>query len=154
MKSRQLEEIKVEPQNVGLEQPLGRFLILLFRKFEDELLESLSAANYQDISSSDLNVLRNIESQGKPMVEIARLSGVTKQAISKQVRSLIDRGYLRLDAHDSDKRAVLVRFSTKGEAMIRTVITIIAKIEVRYSGHLGVRNFKKLKQDLLSLIRT
>ena len=130
-------------------QPLGRHLILLFRAFEDELLEHLG--DYPDVTPSDLQVLRFVRPEGSQAVEIARLAGITKQGAGKAIHSLEDRGYLVRHPDPDDSRAKRIMFTERGEALISRMITVITDIEHRYATLLGPDQLTALKDTLKML---
>lgn len=152
MKKYRLDEIKVEANLLNSHQPLGRFLIVLFRQFEDELLEELEKFGYQ-ITSADLSVLRHIDPRGSHPVKIAELSGVSKQAISKQISKLEMRGLIQKKSDHNDSRAVQLTFTKEGKLLIQHSIRIISKIEKSYARKLGGKdNLGFLKASLKKLI--
>ena len=88
--------------NVDQNQPLGRFLILLFRSFEDDLVSRLKVDGYSNVSPTDLNVLRFVKPTGSTSIEIAKLAGITKQAVAKNVATIETKGYLKRQQNTED----------------------------------------------------
>ncbi len=145
-----LQRIRVDRPND--EQPLARHLILLFRAFEDELLTGLHAhAEFRSITAADHDVLRYIRPEGSTAVEIARLNGTTKQAVSKAIASLERRGFVVRTPDPVDRRAVRITFSDKGFGLVTEAVRIIGAIEARQAKRVGAREYRKLKQMLQSL---
>lgn len=148
-----VDEIRVEAAQLNFAQPLGRFLIVLFRQFEDEVLEELKALGHESISASDLNVIRHVDPQGISSNRIAQLAGVTKQAIGKQVDRLENIGIVKRDSHPDDQRVKLVVFTKKGRKLVQDCIEVIGRIENRYARILGgkseLENVKRSLQILL-----
>jgi DNA-binding MarR family transcriptional regulator len=149
---KKLSRIKIHPQDLNHEQPLARFMISLFNLFENELMASLSKENISDVTRSDFNVLRFVEPSGSNVSQLAQYADVSKQAISKQVDSLIRRGYLRKMSDATDGRQVSIVFTRKGETLIGSSIEIIAKIEARFERKLGSTAYHRIKNDLNALI--
>ncbi|MCX6119227.1 MAG: MarR family transcriptional regulator [Proteobacteria bacterium] len=150
--TKKLSRIKIHPQDLNHEQPLARFMISLFNLFENDLMASLSKENIIDVTRSDFNVLRYVDPSGSTVSQLAQYAGVSKQAISKQVDSLIRRGYLRKMSDAIDGRQVNIVFTRKGETLIGSSINIIAKIEARFERKLGSTAYRRLKSDLSSLM--
>ena len=147
-----LNEIKIEPAVLDMAQPLGRFLITLFRQFENELTHELKKLGYT-ISTSDFNAIRNIEPGGSNPVRIAELAGITKQAMSKQLAKLEKSGLIKKIEDEKDQRAKLIVFTKKGEQFLHHAIAIIAKIEKRFAEKLGSeKQLLLLKTNLQNLI--
>ena len=148
----QIKKVKVHPQEIDQHQPLARFMITLFNLFEDEIISALSESTYSEISRSDLNTLRYIDQAGVTVGQLARFSGVSKQAISKQLEDLVERGYVQKTADENDGRIVRVKFSNKGLGLLNTLIKIISGIEARYQKKIGKLEYDKLKRNLGILV--
>lgn len=153
-KTPSIDQITIRSADLNLQQPLGRFLITLFRQFEDELVEELRKRGYRSVIASDFNVLRFVDPQGISAVEIARLAGITKQAVSKQIAKLERAGFLKRKAHPTDQRARIVVFTKKGEKLLTNAIVIIQAIEDRYISLIGAREVNRLKKKLGQLLKS
>ncbi|MNK01147.1 MarR family protein [compost metagenome] len=148
-----INEIRVEASQLNFNQPLGRFLIILFRQFEDELISELKMLGHETISASDLNVIRHVDPQGISSNRIAQLAGVTKQAIGKQIDKLEKDGIVKRMNHPDDQRVKLIIFTKKGQKLVLDSIVIIGKIENRYARILGGKNeLENIKRSLQSLL--
>ncbi|MFN7824102.1 MAG: MarR family winged helix-turn-helix transcriptional regulator [Pseudobdellovibrionaceae bacterium] len=147
-----LKDVKVHKQELNLDQPLARFLITLFNEFETELITQLEFNKVTDVTRADMNVLRNIDAQGTTVVEIAKMTGVTKQAISRQVDSLEQKGYIRKKVNPEDKRSSPIGLTKKGEEFVMLAIQIIQGIESSYKRRLGQEAYQDLKKSLAKLL--
>lgn len=132
-------------------QPLGRYLILVFREFELEVLGALRQAGYTDLSPADLDILRFIKPDGSRAADVAQLAGITKQGVAKALTSLEERGYLRRRADGADSRAKVIEFTRAGETLIAKAIDAIRRVEHRHERLLGRRKMQDLKQMLRRL---
>jgi len=150
---KRINEVKVRASDLNIEQPLGRFLITLFRIFEDELITGLNQLKYKNVTTTDFNVLRFIDPQGMQSVEIAKLAGVSKQAMSRQILQLEKRGLILRRQDPYDSRAQLVCFSEQGAKLIEDSISILESIEKRYSKILGEKELEHLKKQIKKLIK-
>lgn len=133
-------------------QPTGRLLILLFRRFEEDLVRRLEEKGYGDVGLAQLNVVRHLPPEGAQVVELARWAGLTKQAIGKLVAELREAGYLTTRPHEDDGRAVKVTFSRKGERLVQDAITIIRGIEARYAARIGDDALARMRASLIELL--
>jgi hypothetical protein len=93
-----LDQRKLLVDRVDEYQPLGRYLVLLFRPFEDDLVGRLRVFGYLDVSPTDLNVLRFVRPTGSTSVEIAKLASVSRQGIAKSIAA-IEAHYSRLSLY-------------------------------------------------------
>lgn len=154
MNKSRINDVVVAPEKLNLEQPLGRFLIVLFRQFEDELIQTLHRKGYHRVTASDFSVLRHVDPKGISIVEIAELAGISKQAVSKTVQQLEREGLLKKQSDPNDLRAIKVVFTKKGTHLIELCIAIIRSIEKKYSKTLGGDvHLNHLKSILMSLIK-
>ena len=147
-----IDEIAVRPGELDFRQPLGRFLIMLFRQFEDELLAGLRERGHARINASDFNVLRFVDPRGISGAEVAKLAGVSKQAISRQVAALERARLVARKGSPNDQRAKVIVFTKKGERLVRDAIDVIRQIERRYDAALGEGELDRLKVQLGRLI--
>ncbi len=148
----QLDPQKILIDAVDQHQPLGRFLILLFRSFEDDLVRRLEAEGYSDVTPADLNVLRFVRPSGSTSIEIAKLAGVTKQAIAKSIAAIERKGYIKRQPNSEDGRSQIIVFSPKGMRLLKVCIAAISQIESVYEAKLGKNAFAQLKYALTQLI--
>jgi DNA-binding MarR family transcriptional regulator len=97
------------------------------------------------------NVLRWLGDPGQRVSELSRLSGVSKQAISQQVRYLAGHGYVRLDPDPGDARAKVVRLTGRGHASHRAALAAFAAIERDLAQRLGEARFDDLRAALAAV---
>lgn len=145
-----LDQIRVD--SLDAHQPLGRYLILLFRAFERDLITALQQAGFDDVSEADLQILRFVRPEGSTAKEITALAGISKQAVGKTLASLESTGYLQRQPHAADGRARLVTFTPRGEALLWAAIGHIAGVEQAYATQLGAERFGDLKAMLATLL--
>lgn len=147
-----LKKVKIHPQDLNFEQPLARFMISLFNLFEDEIISSLSKTSYKEVTRTDLNAMRYIDAKGLTATQLAKFAGISKQAMSKQIEDLTQRGYVRKVADIDDGRIYKILFTDKGVSLINYLIGIIKEIEHRYERKIGKSEYLKLKTNLKILI--
>jgi DNA-binding MarR family transcriptional regulator len=147
-----LDPRRILVDDVDQHQPLGRFLILLFRSFEDDLVTRLKTDGYLDVSPTDLNVLRFVKTTGSTSMEIAKLAGVSKQAIAKSIATIEAKGYLKRQPNAQDGRSQFITFTPKGMRLLKSCMLAIAQIEKIYEKKLGKKAFVGLKLTLTQLL--
>ena len=84
-------------------------------------------------------VLGNIHTEGTRLVELARRLGVTRQAASQIVQQIERKGFLERTADPDDGRAVLVRHTPAGRALLLDALTLMHEIETGYAELVGTR---------------
>jgi DNA-binding MarR family transcriptional regulator len=128
---------------------------LVTRASEAEMRETLSRLRqrgYQDVTNSDTALLANLDTADTTISALARRTGVTRQAASQQLAVLSQKGYVSRKPDPADSRAILVRRTAKGQALMRDALEIVAEIEAGYDGLLGAERLAALKELLTELV--
>jgi DNA-binding MarR family transcriptional regulator len=128
---------------------------LVTRASEAEMRETLSRLRqrgYQDVTNTDTALLANLDTADTTISALARRSGVTRQAASQQLALLSQKGYVSREPDPADSRAILVRRTAKGQALMRDALEIVAEIEAEYAGILGAGRLAVLKELLTDLV--
>jgi len=131
-------------------QPLvGALLRLTHEHVVNRMLEALNAQGY-DISPTELAVFMYPGPHGMRPIEIARKCHMGRQAMNYVLTGLEKRGYIeRLDGANGLAR--VVHLSAPGQAALALMRKTVAQIEQEWTGHLGERRFKALKETLQDL---
>lgn len=127
---------------------LGRLEAAFIAEFDRRIAESefcaLSLAHSR-------NVLRHVSSEPKRAIELAAISGVSKQAISQQLVHLEANGYVTLEPCPGDARARLVTLTDRGRAAQRLVKELFAEIEGDWFAEIGARDGASVRRILTKL---
>ncbi|MDH5300842.1 MAG: MarR family transcriptional regulator [Gammaproteobacteria bacterium] len=134
-------------------EPTGRLLLNLFRKFESAALTTLATQGFADVTLSHLNVLRHLNPEGMRQVALAKDAGLSKQAVGAIVKELEVKGYLQVVPDDTDGRAHKVIYTAKGKRWLDAAIRVIAAIENDYRLTLGETRYQQLRDDLILLLK-
>lgn len=112
-------------------RPLGALLGLAQARFHEECEERLAVAGFSDLSLSHVvNVMRHVHGQQPRRIsEIVQLASVSKQAVSQQISSLVENGYVIVTRDEHDARAKCVALTARGQSCRRVVRTIFAEVE-------------------------
>lgn len=131
--------------------PIARLTAIAFRTLIDDLHLRLRERGFRDVRPSYGFVL--LEARNRPLgvVEVARLMGVTKQAASKLVDSMVDANYLR-DVEADDARARLVALSPRGRRLLSAVEEIYRELEAEWAQTIGRARVEALRDDLVRVL--
>jgi len=143
-----------EPISQVRDVHLGRMLLKLERKFTRLVLDKLAQDGLDDITLRHFVVIPFIDEKGIRAVEIARQVGISKQAVSKLVDELLQKGYVSLKADPADGRASLVYMSPKGNDFLRRAIEHTKQVETSWQAVVGKQEFKVMKQAMSTLLKT
>ena len=119
-------------------------LPLVADRVEEELLERTRAKGHDGLQLSHARLVGLLGEAEMGVSELARLQGVSRQATGATVNSLEALGYVRRDPHETDGRAVHVRLTERGVALVRDSLEALEELEERFRKILGVRRFADL----------
>jgi DNA-binding MarR family transcriptional regulator len=136
------------------DEHLGRMLLKLERHFTRQVLSKLAADGIEDITLRHFVVIPHIDHQGVRAIDIARQVGISKQAVSKLVDELVQKGYLELKPDPSDGRASLVFMSPKGNEFLKKAIKHTQQVEKKWANEVGQQEFKSLKSAMVTLLKS
>lgn len=140
------------PDDAFRRQNLGRLLIRAFNAFEDYHVRRLGEEGFADFTVAETAVLRNVETGGSRITDIARRAKVTPQAISQLVAGLEGKGYLTNAPDPTDGRARRVRLTDRGLALIAQGQDITRELHERWAEILGAEALSELQRLLAHLV--
>jgi len=119
--------------------PLHALLARAHARFVGECERRLAEEGFGDLAvAHGANVLRFLHlDRAVPVAEVVRRSGVSKQAISQQVRHLAARGYLTVEPGETDGRSKALRFTERGERSKQVAVRITADVEREWALRYG-----------------
>ena len=127
------------------------FLRLLLRVSQIEtmdLVERLHTNGHGAVQRAHIAVLGNIDTEGTRLVEVARRLGVTRQAASQMVREIERKGFLQRASDPADGRAVRVRHTPSGRALLLDALALMHEIESGYAELVGPRTMSQMRRAL------
>jgi DNA-binding MarR family transcriptional regulator len=87
---------------------------------------------------------RGVHDAGQLMVEM----GVTKQAVSKLVETLVTAGYVDRKSNEADRRRSDLLLTAKGRKAVRIIESAVRTTERRFIVEVGAESFGQLRQAL------
>jgi len=133
--------------------PLARLMAMAFRTLMDDLHEQLARRGWKDVRPAYGYVLLAARDASITVTEVAALLGVTKQAASKLIETMVSDGYLRRGDHPEDARSKQLKPSAKGARLLTTVEAIYAEIEAEWAAVIGASAFERMRVDLTRALR-
>jgi DNA-binding MarR family transcriptional regulator len=132
------------------------FLSRLFAK-SYRLIKSLNAKylnelGYFDFKVGHVMVMMNLKPDGTTAAEIAKKVRVSKQAMSKLVQELIEKGYLQRIQHPMDQRATLIQLTSSGAEFLQALHDCRYKVEEEIAQVIGEEKLQNLHAILGELM--
>lgn len=116
---------------------IGRLLNNAVRRFEDRVLELMTAAGYEETRISHVNLTRNLDRDGTRITELASRAGMTKQAMSELVEQCEGIGLVRREIDPADKRARIIHFTRLGLQWLDAFSRAVDRAEQEMRAELG-----------------
>ena len=131
------------------EPQLARLLLAAHRTLSADLADELDERGWPDIRASQAALVLNVDRRfGTRLTELARRSGVTKQAMMIVVDELEVRGLVRRTPDPDDGRAKVVRLTARGRTFAAECRRAVAAVEARAKRNLGGRRYDGLRETL------
>jgi DNA-binding MarR family transcriptional regulator len=127
---------------------IGRLLNNAVRRFEARVFELLAAAGHAEARLTHLNLTRNLDAAGTRMTELARRSGVTKQAIGELIVQCEELGLVKRVPDPTDGRAKFVKFTGRGLEWLKAFRAALEQAEAEMQEELGALRLDGLKAAL------
>src|SRR5579859_2580452 len=131
---------------------LYRLLLRASQAERRDTLARLRQAGYTDVTHADTALLASLDTDDTTISALARRCGITRQAASQQLALLERKGYVSREPDPGDSRAVLVRRTARGQALLHDALEAVADIEAEYAEHLGAERLAALKELLADLV--
>ncbi len=129
----------------------GRLLYEGFELYNSALLKSLKPVEFSGIRNTHLNLLRHLDADGTRMSDLATRSNLTKAAITSLVGACKGLDLVTVEQSAGDARERLVRFSPKGQDLMKHIEKTIRAIERRLNVQLGEDVYAQLRSALMDL---
>lgn len=114
-------------------------------KFLTARAEILARENgFDDFRMHYMGFLANIGPEGATASEIARRIWVTKQAMSKLMAELRQKGYIHFIPHETDRRAQVIHLTEKGIGLLKCSISVSEQLKKEFEMLVGPENIETL----------
>jgi DNA-binding MarR family transcriptional regulator len=117
-----------------------------------QVMEGLAHAGFGDLRPAHCTVFQHLPLQGLRLTALAEAALLTKQSMGYLVDDLEGLGYVERAPDPTDRRAKLVRLTTRGRQVDDTVRGVIRQMESDWAQRMGPENFAQLAQQLRALI--
>lgn len=110
----------------------------------------LKAAGWSEITRAQSLVLAHLDPEGTRSTELARRSGVTRQAVHQTIQELVELGVLELAADPTSQRAKLVVLTRRGKRLVDDAQEIFRELEAILERRIGRKRVARLRRALES----
>ena len=131
--------------------PLPALLYATRGTYTEAVRRAQAKAGCEDVPASGELILNAMEWSGASLERIVRWLGVTKQAVSQAVETLVVRGYLERTRDASDRRRVNLLPTAKGRAAGKAARAAIEALDRELRARVGAQHIAYTRTTLLAL---
>ncbi len=139
--------MKTKPHNVAA------VLLAAARAHTGAVVARLAQRGYTDFPFASASLLWLLDEGGTRSTLLAQRAGVTKQAMSQQVRLMERQGYLEQVADPNDTRAKVVRMTPRGEAVKTACVEVREELNQRVAKLIGREEAREMESNLDEMTR-
>lgn len=132
--------------------PLARLFAIAYRDLLEDLHERIRARGWLDVRPSYGYVLLAARDEHTSVTALAGLMGVSKQAASKLVDTMVAAGYISRDSADGDKRWRPVRLTPRGHALLAAVEEVYDELEADWARLVGPSDLENIRSVLVTVL--
>jgi DNA-binding MarR family transcriptional regulator len=127
---------------------IGGMLRQVWQWVRDEISAGVLAAGYDDLTSAHVALFRHPTLDRQRPSHLAEQMQITKQSVNDLLGHLQARGYITRQADPTDRRARVVRLTSKGKRLERVVNDQARAAELAIADMLGPRRFEQLRSAI------
>jgi DNA-binding MarR family transcriptional regulator len=120
--------------------------------FSVSVRTELLDGGFEDLPANGPYVLGGMANQQLDASQVIRELGVSKQAASQLVDTLVVRGYLTREADPSDRRKMNLQLTDRGRAAATAVRAGVEAVETALTERLSQEELRGLRRGLVELI--
>ncbi|MGP8065912.1 MAG: MarR family winged helix-turn-helix transcriptional regulator [Acidimicrobiales bacterium] len=113
----------------------------------------LAAAGIEDLPRSGAFVVGGLALRGRGAVDHLRGLGVSKQAVSQLIDTLVLRGYLDREVDPSDRRRMTIELTDRGRAVADEIGEAVGRVEAELASMITPDELAGLRAGLAALAR-
>lgn len=122
------------------------------RAVSDRLEEAVEQAGVEGMRRQYGYVIRALAERDRTLTELAELLAVSKQATIKVVDEMEARGFIARHPHPRDRRAKVLRLTTRGVAVRRAALAASLRMEDELREQAGQADVEGLRRALLAFL--
>lgn len=110
--------------------------------------DALAAAGFDDMPRAGGRVIGRIARGGTNVTEVAGAYGVSKQAGSQLVDTLVTRGYVERIPDAADRRRMTVALTDRGRAAAKEIRAAIDRVDAAHIDAIGAEEHYRMRRAL------
>jgi DNA-binding MarR family transcriptional regulator len=131
---------------------LSRLLVRSYRIVKTMNASFLDSLGYQQVKIGHIMLMMNLSDEGSTSMELARRVQISKQAMSKLVNELAQKGFLEIVKHPEDHRATIVKATSNGNKFLKDLDFCRRHVETEFAQVIGQEKLENLKDILYIMV--
>jgi DNA-binding MarR family transcriptional regulator len=127
---------------------VGALLRVVWQWVRDQMYAGVVAAGFDDLNAAHVGLWRYPGLDGLRPSQLADRRGITKQSVNDLLGHLERHGYLERLPDAADRRARVIRLTSKGRRLQEKIYAEAGAAELRIAEILGPRRFAQLHSSL------
>jgi DNA-binding MarR family transcriptional regulator len=115
---------------------VATLMFIGYRAMNDRVIRAMREAGF-DVTVAQARIAQRIAEDGSRLTDLAEQAQVTKQTASLLVTALEREGLVERVPDPADGRAILIRFTRKGQAASQQAREVVIGVEQEWNDHLG-----------------
>jgi len=132
--------------------PLSALLQAARGTYSHAVEAGLSRIGFDDLPATGSYIISAMHWSGASLEAVIRWMGVTKQAVSQAVDTLVVRGYLDRSHDPSDRRRVNLTLTERGREAGNVARSAIERVDRELRAHVGARRLANTRVTLVALL--
>ena len=137
----------------GTEDPIALPVLIRWARgtYSQAIRSHLAAVGIDDLPRNGPFVLGGIATRGGSPTEVIDGLGITKQAASQLIDTLVLRGFLERAVNPDDRRRMVITLTERGNAAALVVATAIAAVDAELASRISPTEMDGLRAGLRAL---
>ena len=127
---------------------VGAMMRVVWQWVRDQMYAGVVAAGYDDLNAAHVGLWRYPGLDGLRPSQLADRAGITKQSVNDLLGHLEGHGYLVRVTDSGDGRARVIRLTSKGRRLERTIYAEAGAAQRQIAEILGPRRFAQMHSSL------
>jgi DNA-binding MarR family transcriptional regulator len=111
----------------------------------------LHAIAMDDLPRNGAFILAGVDRSGGPGQDLPSELGVTKQAVSQAVDTLVSRGYLSRDTDPADRRRIRLSLTERGQQALGAVAAAVEAVDRRLEERVSRQQIQTMRTVLIAM---
>lgn len=132
---------------------IGKLINTWKRFFDDWAYEQLNFHGYDYFKMGYMPFIMNISVNGSTNNDVAKKAKVTKQAMSKVVKELLEHELIKIEKHETDARVSLIFLTQKGINLINDTKKCVNSLGDEYAKLVGDKNYQIMIDSMFKIVK-